>query len=389
MKGSARTKVCIILVVVATVVTTALGSVAAFDIDAKAALLMDANTGQVLFEKNADEPHPPASLAKIMTLLVVMDAVEAGKVKLTDEVRTSRHASQMGGSQVYLAEGEVHTLEEMLKAVAVASGNDASVAVAEFLAGTDAAFTQLMNKRAQELGMTQSVFRNPDGLPPSKGEDPSLITARDIAKAARTLILEHPKVLEWTSIAMEKFRDKPLFILYNTNGLVGTYDGLDGLKTGSTSAAGWNLVATAKRGDLRLISVVLGTESHNAREERTRSLLDHGFNRFVPVVVGEGKVGEIHVPSGTPEQVDVKVEEPVRVLKPRGEEVVIETEVREKPQIEAPLAKGEQVGTYVVRMGGKEVLSRPVTVANDVERAGFFVRMWRAARDFVLGLFSG
>lgn len=364
------------------------GQAQIFDIPARSALLMDAATGQVLFEKNADEPMEPASLVKIMTMLVVMDAVKAGRVSLEDEVRTSRRASQMGGSQVYLAEGEVHSLEKMLKAVAIASGNDASLAVAEFLAGTEAAFVSMMNQKARELSMVNSVFHNPEGLPAAAGEEPSLITARDIAKASRELIVEHPTVLNWTSTVTEVFRDSPLFILYNTNGLVGKYDGLDGLKTGYTSSAGYNLVATAKRGDIRLISVVLGTASVTEREEQSRALLDHGFNRFEPVLVGEGIVGEVKLASGSPERFHAAVREPVRILKPRGVGVEISGVLEIRPGLQAPLAAGDEIGSFVVRMDGEEVLRVPAVAAVDVERAGFFVRMWRSTRDFVLGLFG-
>ncbi|HLS91431.1 MAG TPA: D-alanyl-D-alanine carboxypeptidase family protein [Limnochordia bacterium] len=362
------------------------GQAQTFDVAARAAILIDAETGQVLFEKNADQPYEPASLVKIMTLLVAMDAVKAGRVSLADPVRTSRRAAAVGGSQVYLAEGETHPLEKMLKAVAIASGNDASMAVAEFIAGTEDAFVQLMNERARQIGMTQSRFTNADGLPPEPGEEPSLASARDIALASRTLILEHPKVLEWTSTVMETFRENPLFILYNTNGLVGKYEGLDGLKTGHTTAAGWCLAATAVRGNVRLISVIMGAESRAAREEQTRALLDYGFNRFAPVLAGEGEVGAAKVVTGIPEQVPVRVERPVWAHVPRGQNVELVTEIVTRPDLVAPIAQGEHVGEYVVYLGGQEAFRVPVYAAVDVERASVFVRAWRAVRDFVLDL---
>lgn len=364
------------------------GQAQVFDVAARAAILIDANTGQVLFEKNADQPYEPASLVKIMTLLVAMDAVKAGKVSLDDPVRTSRRAASIGGSQVYLAEGETHSLEKMLKAVAIASGNDASVAVAEFIAGTEAAFTQLMNERARQLGMTNSYFANADGLPPEAGERPSMASARDIALAAQALIREHPQVLAWTSTVMETFRENPLFILYNTNGLVGKYPGLDGLKTGHTEAAGWCLAATAVRGQVRLISVVMGTDSRAAREEQTRALLDHGFNRFVPVLAGEGDVGTVKVPTAAVEQVPVAVAAPVWVHTPRGENLPLTTRIVPKANLAAPIAKGQEIGEMVVLLGDREVVRTPVYAASDVERAGLLVRAWRSLRDFVVGLVS-
>lgn len=368
---------------------SAVGQAQTFDVDARAAILIDAHTGQVLFEKNADQALEPASLVKIMTLLVAMDAVKAGKVSLSDPVRTSRRAAAVGGSQVYLAEGETHPLEKMLKAVAIASGNDASLAVAEFIAGTEAAFTQLMNARARELGMTNSYFANADGLPPEEGERPSLASARDIALASQALILEHPEVLAWTSTVMETFREDPLFILYNTNGLVGKYPGLDGLKTGHTNAAGWCLAATAVRGEVRLISVVMGTDSRTAREEQTRALLDHGFNRFVPTLVGEGQVGTLKVPSAAVENVPVTVSSPVWVHLPRGENIAVSTQIVAKANLSAPIEKGQEMGELVVFLGDQEVVRTPVFAGEDVERANLLVRAWRSLRDFVLGLVSG
>lgn len=365
---------------------TAVGQAQTFDVEARAAILIDAATGQVLFEKNADQAYEPASLVKIMTMLVTMDAVKAGQVSLSDPVRTSRRAASIGGSQVYLAEGETHSLEMMLKAVAIASGNDASVAVAEYISGTEAAFTNLMNERARGLGMTNSYFANADGLPVNPGEQPSVASARDMAIAARELITKHPEVLVWTSTVMEKFRDEPLFILYNTNGLVGKYDGLDGLKTGHTQAAGWCLVATAKRGNVRLISVVMGTSSQVAREEQTRRLLDHGFNRFVPVLAGEGQVGSIKVPTAATEQLEVALEAPLWVHTPRGASTPMRTEIVPLEGLAAPISQGQQVGEFVVYLGDEPVVKAPVYAVNGSERANVVVRAWRSVRDFVVGL---
>ena len=364
------------------------GQAGTFDIDVKAAILIDADTGQVLYEKNADEVRAPASLVKIMTLLVVMDAVKAGQVSLSDEVRASARAAGTGGSQVWLSAGEVHSLEKMLKAIAIASANDASVAVAEYISGTEAAFTTLMNARARQLGLTKTVFGNADGLPAAAGEVPSTITAREIAVVARELINKHPEVLQWTSTVTERFRDQPLFIMYNTNSLVGKYDGLDGLKTGHTSEAGYNLVATAKRGDVRVISVVLGADSADQREQLTRSLLDYGLVRHAPVTVARDYVGDVRVRNAIPERVPVRVAEPVRVLQLRGANVRIETRI-EAAGASAPFDEGDRVGDYVVLLDGKEALRVPVYADTEVRAANVFVRLWRAARDFFVGLLPG
>lgn len=377
----------LLIVLVLALSPVALGQAVTFDIDVKSAILIDADTGQILYEKNADELRAPASLAKIMTMLVVMDAVKSGQVSLDDPVRTSAHASSIGGSQVWLATGEVHTLENMMKAIAISSANDASVAVAEYISGTEAAFSQLMNARARELGLTHSVFSNPDGLPAGPGEVPSVTTAREIAIVSRELINKHPEVLAWTSTSMETFREQPLFILYNTNTLVGKYEGLDGLKTGHTSEAGYNLVATAKRGDTRVISVVMGAESSEIREQRTRSLLDYGLVRHVRVTVGQETVGEIKVPNGAPERVNVRVAEPVSVLQLRGGNVQIETAIESGAS--APFAAGDAVGEYVVRLNGVEAVRVPVFAETDVRRVNVFVRLWRSVRDFFVGLLPG
>lgn len=364
------------------------GQAPAFDIDVRAAILIDADTGQVLYEKNADELRAPASLSKIMTMLVVMDAVKAGQVSLSDTVRTSAHAASIGGSQVWLAAGEVHTLENMMKAIAIASANDASVAVAEYISGTEAAFSQLMTARARQLGLTRSVFTNPDGLPAGPGEVPSVTTAREIALISRELINRHPEVLQWTSTRIETFREQPLFILYNTNTLLGRYEGLDGLKTGHTNEAGYNLVATAKRGDTRVISVVMGAESSEIREQHTRALLDYGLVRHVGVIVGQDTVGEIKVPNGAPERVSVRVDKPVKVLQLRGANVVIETEI-DPASVRAPFSAGDQVGEYIVRLNGVEAVRAPVYAEAGTRPVNFFVRLWRSARDFFIGLLPG
>lgn len=357
-----------------------------FDLPARSAILIEAETGQILFEKNADEPLPPASLVKTMTLLVAMDAVKAGHVRLDDEVRASSLAARRGGSRVFLAEGEVHTLENLLKAVAIASGNDAAVAVAEYIGGSVPAFTNMMNARAQEIGMTNSRFFNADGLPPGPGEELSLASARDMAKAAQALILYHPEVLEWTSTKMENFRESPLFILYNTNRLVGRYEGLDGLKTGYTEAAGWCLIGTAVRGETRLISVVMGTASQDQREEQTRAILDHGFNRFAPLLVADGRVGEIRMATASPEVFDVTVHTPVTALHPVGMADRVSTELVPYGELDAPLRAGDPVGELIVRFEDEELFRVTVHSEVDVERANAAVRLWRSARDFARGI---
>ncbi len=356
---------------------TTLAAAPIFEVTAPSALLVDADTGQVLFSKNPDIQLPPASIAKIMTLLLALEAVDAGKAQLTDKVTTSAHASRMGGSEVYLREGEVHSLEEMLEAIAIHSANDASVAVAEHLAGTEQGFVELMNRRAKELGMTRTLFSNPTGLPPDPGEPPTVTTAHDIAIMARELV-KHPKIFTWTTIQRKVFREKPLLILENTNKLIGRYPGLDGLKTGHTSEAGFGLVATAKRGDVRLISVVLKTPSEKSREEQTIRLLDFGFNRFKPVVLATAgqSVGQLTFPQGSPYRIDVTVARPLRVLVLPGQEGAARLELRlSRPEL--PVKAGQVVGQAVAVLDGKPVAMVDAVAARDVHRANVLVRAWR------------
>ncbi|HEX6970677.1 MAG TPA: D-alanyl-D-alanine carboxypeptidase family protein [Limnochordia bacterium] len=361
-----------------------------FDVEAEAALLLDAETGQILFAKNPDKQMPPASIAKVMTMLLVMEAVDAGRVSLEEPVPVSVHAYNMGGSQVYLEPGEEFTVEEMFEAVAVGSANDASTALAEHLAGTEGAFVDAMNRRAKELGMTNTYFANPHGLPSDPGEPESLTTARDIGIMARELILRHPRVLEYTSIKERVFREEPLFILRNTNDLIWTYPGVDGLKTGHTDQAGWCLVATAERGRIRLISVVLNTASREARDEQSTRLLDYGFNRFAVIDVAEADevVGEIRRRDAVPERFDVKVPEAAHVMVLRGREGTVSQIVEPLPDLTLPIEAGDRVGRLIVKSEDQELLTVDVVAAEDVHRANLFVRIWRAIRDFFANLFS-
>ncbi len=368
-------------VVLIVIVVLSCGSVVwgqGFDVNVPAAYLIDAHSGQELLVKNADEPFHPASLVKVMTLLVALEAVSAGEVSINDEVRTSGRAAAIGGSQVYLTQGEVRTLESFLRAIAIAGANDASIAVAEFVAGTEEAFVHRMNELARELGMKNSLFINSHGLPPARGTDDSWTSARDISIAARELINRHPDVLTWTSVRVEPFREEPLFNLYNTNDLIGRYEGLDGLRTGYTSEAGYLLVATAARGDVRLISTVLAARSQSERQEVTRALLDYGFYRLQRIEVGVGVVGELTVSDGTPVQMEVRLDEAVHVHVPRGETAMIDTQLVPKQDLSAPIGAGDEVGTFVVSVGGNEALRVPLYAAHDVARAGVWERLWRS-----------
>jgi len=363
-----------------------------FDIPAHTALLMEAESGRILWEKDPDIPHEPASLVKLMTMLLVLEAVEQGIATWDDRVTTSGYAASVGGSTAYLARGETFTLLQMMKAIAIASANDATVAVAEYLAGTEEAFVEAMNRRARELGMTGTRYINADGLPPRPGqEERNVTTARDTAILARELILRFPQVLEWTSTWQEVFRQQPRFVLTNTNRLITRYPGADGLKTGYTQSAGYNLAATAQRDGMRLISVVLGTPSDQSRLEQTERLLDYGFRSFHRIhAAAEGEpVGEVRVPGGAPELIPVHAASALQVVARRGEERAIERVIEPRAGLAAPVAVGDVVGELVARVGGEELGRVPVVAQRASERVNFVVGLWRAVRDFFVGLVSG
>lgn len=362
-------------------------SAPALNIEAESAILVDAQSGQVLFEKDADLLLPPASMAKIMTMLLVMEDVDAGRIKLTDQVTTSAYASMIGGSQVYLKEGEVFTVEELLKAVAIHSANDAAVALAEHVSGNVEVFVDAMNRRAQQLGMKETYYANPDGLPSEAGQPPTLSSARELAIVARELI-KHPKILQWSSIQQADFRTEPKSILYNTNKLVGRYAGLDGLKTGHTEEAGWCLTATAKRGDVRLVSVVMRTASETERQKQTATLLDYGFRNFTRTqVLPEGaEVGTLRVRNGWPGAIKVITDQALAPLVQRGFSEPIIKEVRLE-KVSAPLKAGQKVGVVIAKVGDQELARADVVLPRDVDKANFFIIFLRWLKGLVTGLF--
>ncbi|BAS29414.1 D-alanyl-D-alanine carboxypeptidase family protein [Limnochorda pilosa] len=361
-----------------------------FEVAAPAAILVEADTGQVLYEKNPDKETPPASLAKIMTLLLVMEALDSGRVSLDEPVVTSEYAAGMGGSQVFLAPGETHTLAEMIEAVAVASGNDAAVALAEHLFGTEAAFVEQMNLRAQELGLSGTYFADATGLPVPQEKRPGMTTPRDVASMTRAL-LAHPKVLEWTSVRQKVFRQQPRFVLYNTNTLLGSYPGLDGMKTGHTAEAGYHLAATAEQDGIRLVAVVMGTRSESDRNQQITQLLNYGFRAFEPAVAArQGEpVGEMRLVDGNPERFTVEAAADLRVLVPRGHQGDLRRSLELQANVKPPLKRGDTVGRVVALIQDRPVAQMPVVAARDVERAGFFARVWRRVWGGVSGAIGG
>lgn len=342
------------------------------DISSSSATLMDAGTGTILFEKNPHEKMEPASITKIMTLIIAFEAIESGKVNLSDIVRVSERAWKTGGSQVFLGPGEEQSLENLLKCIVVASANDASTAVAEYIGGSVEGFVKLMNDKAKELGMTNSNFTNPHGL-----SDPEhYTTAYDIALMSRELV-KYPMFFKWSTIWMDylehtdKKRDATM--LANTNKLLGKYEGVDGLKTGYHSKAGHCFAGTAKRGDFRLISVVLNAQSSNQRFEDTVKLLDYGFGHYDSIkVVEKGMVQKtIPVEKGHINEVNVIVTEDVSILIEKGREEHISTKIDVPEKLFAPLNKNQAVGTLTVEQNGKAVKQIDLVISEDVMKAGF------------------
>lgn len=342
-------------------------------LDCVSALLMEASTGTVLYEQNADEMLPPASVTKIMTLLLVMEAIESGVIRLDDTVTVSANAASMGGSQVFLKEGEQMSVEDMLKCVIIASANDAAVALAEHICGNESTFVAKMNERAKELGMMNTVFENTNGLDDTAVAH--LTSARDIAIMSRELI-RHEKILEYSSIWMDTVRNGE-FGLTNTNRLVRFYKGCTGLKTGSTAKAGFCISATAERDGMSLICVIMGAKSRDVRNAQATSLLDWGFASYALYQADGGNAEPLTVLGGKIRQVGTSYSGFSCIL-PRSEISGVERKAEQQTELSAPLKKGDEVGKITYSCGGKIIGTVPVTVAEDVERLTWwqiFLRM--------------
>lgn len=343
-----------------------------FDVPCRAAVLIDLSSGTVLYEKEPDTPMPIASITKVMTLLLTFEAIEAGKVSLQDTVSVSDHAYNMGGSQIWLEPGESFTLDEMIKAICVSSANDAAVAVAEFVGGSEPAFAELMNQKAAELGMVNTTFKNACGL----DEAGHLSTARDVAIMSREMLLKHPQITDYTTIWMDTLRGGQTQLL-NTNKLLKRYQGITGLKTGTTSGAGVCISASASRDGLDLLAVVLGAASSNERFDAATALLDYGFANFenVTAPAPENAPTSLPVTGGAEETVQLEYAAPQKLLVQKGEGGALNAELELPQTLAAPLAAGQQVGTVTVRSGETVLGSWPVTAAGEVQpmtvRLGF------------------
>lgn len=335
--------------------------------ECKSVILMDAATGTVLYEKNADEALPPASVTKIMTLLLIMEALSEGKIALNDSVTASERAAEMGGSQIFMKVGENFTCEELIKSIVIASANDATVAMAEHIAGSEAAFVDLMNEKAAALGMNNTHFENTNGLDDTA--EHHLTSARDIAIMSRAL-LAHKKILDYTSIWMDSIRNGE-FVLTNTNRLVRYYQGATGLKTGSTAKAGFCISATAMRDGMHLIAVVMGAPTRDTRNEIAKGLLDYGFANYSVFNYEGGEMGTVTVTGGNKDSATV-IGTPLTLLIEKGKRNSVTSEIEMLDSVAAPKSEGDEVGVIRFYLDGKEIGSAPLCIGEGIGKITFW-----------------
>jgi D-alanyl-D-alanine carboxypeptidase (penicillin-binding protein 5/6) len=348
--------------------------------EAKSAILIEANTRTVLYEKDADMALPPASVTKVMTMLLVMEAIDSGKISPEDTVTVSAYASKMGGSQVYLEEGEQMSVHELLKCVVVASANDACVALAEHIAGSEEAFVSMMNARARELKMEHTNFENTNGLDDDTKNH--VISARDIATMSAELIINHPKILEYSSIWMDSIRGGA-FGLTNTNRLIRFYNGANGLKTGSTSKAGFCISATAERDGVSLICVIMGAETRDVRNALATRLLDYGFANYGVYKHEPEALDSLAVKCGTKNSVSVRYDA-FEITLPKTDISKVKYTVTLPEYVTAPLKKGDAVGEVTFTLDGREIGKSPIYADEEISKISFMELWLRILAKFLL-----
>ena len=344
-------------------------------IDAKASLLMEAETGKILHEHNAHEKLAPASVTKVMTMLLIYEAIAQEKIKWDDIVTISSHAASMGGSQIFLEQEEQQSVRDLTKSIVIASANDAAVAMAEYIAGSEEAFVSQMNAKARSLGMENTNFVNACGL----DADGHLTTAYDIALMSRELILKYPEVFDYAKIRLDKIihrtaRGEEEFGLTNTNRLIRSYSGATGLKTGSTSQALYCISATAEKEGMQLIAVVLGAPDPVIRFDGAMKMLDYGYANYALIAKEETgtPMGEIKIYKGTVESSPVVIKEQVNMLAPKGKHVVLEGEVIIFESLDAPLSQGHAAGEVIYTWEGEEVGRSQLIIPTDIDKASVF-----------------
>ncbi|AKS38777.1 D-alanyl-D-alanine carboxypeptidase [Anoxybacillus gonensis] len=350
--------------------------------EARSAILIERDTGAVLYEKNAHEPLPPASMTKIMTMLLIMEAIDQGKLKLDERVRASEYAASMGGSQIFLEPGEEMTVDDLLKGVAIGSGNDASVALAERIAGSEEAFVHLMNEKARQLGLKHTAFENTTGLPAKNHYS----TAYDMAVMAKEL-LKYDLITKYTGTYEDYLRENTnkKFWLVNTNRLVKFYPGVDGLKTGYTSEAKYCLTATAKKGNMRVIAVVFGAPTPKARNAQITKMLDYAFSHYEtkPLYKKDETIAMLPVSKGKKKAVAAVTSEPISVLLKKGEKSeAVKTTWKLNKKVKAPVKKGDVLGTLIVKKDGAVIAKSPLVAKEQVEEANMWELFKRMFSSF-------
>ncbi len=356
-------------------------------IESPSAILMEASTGQVIYEKNADEKLAPASVTKVMTMLLIFDAIESGKIKLEDTVSVSEFAASMGGSQVFLEPGETQTVDTMLKCISVASANDACVAMAEHISGSEEAFVKSMNERAKGLGMKNTTFHNCNGL----DAEGHMTTARDIAFMSRELITKYPQVHDYCMIWMENIthttkKGTTEFGLSNTNKLVRHYQYATGLKTGSTSKAKFCVSATAKKDDMELIAVIMAAPDSKIRFRDATTLLNQGFAKCTKYVDDKPiSLEPVQVKGGTKEEVEAEVSTPFSYVDITGANLSqMERKVEMKKEVKAPVKRGDAVGEMIYLLDGKEMGRMPIVAKTDVAKMNLRHAVSKTFKSFLL-----
>ena len=370
-----------IMVVAALVVSMlALPAQAAdLDLKGKSALLMDVATGSILYESNAHEPLAPASVTKVMTMLLIMEAIDSGKISWDDMVTASETAAAKGGSQIYLKVGETMNVSDMIKSIAVSSANDCACAMAEHLAGSESAFVEMMNARAQELGMNDTHFVNCTGLDDGADAEQHRTSAHDIAVMSRELLKNHPDIKKFTTIWMDSVRNGT-FGLSNTNKLIRFYSGATGLKTGFTSGAGYCLSASAQREGMELIAVVMGCESSADRFAACKSMLDYGFANFALVSAETEQKAEVSVKLGKTAAVTAEPGADTQLLIDKAQRSSVTTQVSLEESVTAPVSKGQRLGTLTVKAREQVLAEVPLVAAEGVERLSWgdlFVKIFK------------
>ena len=353
------------------------------DIPAKSAVLMDAATGKVLYAGNEHEALAPASVTKVMTMLLIMEAIDSGRIGWNDTVTASEAAAAKGGSQVFLKVGETMSVTDMLKSIAVSSANDCACAMAEHIAGSEAAFVDMMNARAKELGMTDTNFVNCTGLDDGADAASHKTSALDIAIMSRELMKNHPDIKKFTTIWMDTIRNGS-FGLSNTNKLVRFYQGATGLKTGFTSNAGYCLSATAQRDGMELIAVVMGCETSQKRFAACKSMLDYGFANYALITPSLTETAQIPVKLGTADTVTAELGQFDSMLIDKAQKNLVSTQIELEPEVTAPVSKGQRLGTLSVKAGEQILAQIPLVAAEAVERLTWGQMFLRVLRQLTM-----